>query len=395
MTSWQRCCAYCPGNLARSKDPREHVCNVPKYASGTLKFSSLSGAVRNNQEREERLRGKPKKEREMRFSSCYDNFAIAKKFHTENLQHQPLPDKVDDNVFANFRRAKSSGSLSSCKRNHDKSPCTKQHSEIVTHYPRCLYGPELGCKKPSTYMDLAICWDAPINPDYEPHRPVHIDGSDGGSAPAIFTLVQRGSNIHDNEYLRSTRVDKAKNKQEIPRQCYSSCRCCENRKSEVPQYNSGEKELAKLEERSEHDLCKKMNDLQVTGNDCLLEDIDKTNTGIRARPQHADFLRHCAACNFNAQKSLKKNRRRLIQSASKSQRAQNSRNGLPNSVNVPRPRTPYAKRSFCIDTLTPPFSIVKGCRDADYPEHWRLMSVYQQSYRNPYKQQRMMLNYNH
>ena len=52
---------------------------------------------------------------------------------------------------------------------------------------------------------------------------------------------------------------------------------------------------------------------------------------------------------------------------------------------VPRPRTPFARRSFCIDTLAPPFSVMHGCRGADYPEHWRLMSVYQQSYKNPYR----------
>jgi len=62
------------------------------------------------------------------------------------------------------------------------------------------------------------------------------------------------------------------------------------------------------------------------------------------------------------------------------------RNGLPPmKMTVPRPRTPFARRTFCIDTLAPPFSVVNGCRDADYPEHWRLMSVYQQSYKNPQK----------
>jgi len=62
------------------------------------------------------------------------------------------------------------------------------------------------------------------------------------------------------------------------------------------------------------------------------------------------------------------------------------RNGLPPmKMTVPRPRTPFARRTFCIDTLAPPFSVVNGCRDTDYPEHWRLMSVYQQSYKNPQK----------
>lgn len=56
---------------------------------------------------------------------------------------------------------------------------------------------------------------------------------------------------------------------------------------------------------------------------------------------------------------------------------------LPKQVDVPRPKTPFARRSFSIETLAPPFSIVNGCRDTDYPEHRRLMTVYQQSYKNP------------
>jgi hypothetical protein len=32
-------------------------------------------------------------------ASCIERFATAKKFHAENLQHQPLPDRVDDAIF--------------------------------------------------------------------------------------------------------------------------------------------------------------------------------------------------------------------------------------------------------------------------------------------------------
>lgn len=39
-------------------------------------------------------------------------------------------------------------------------------------------------------MDLAICWETPVNPNYEPRKSIHIDGTDGGSAPAVFNLVQ-------------------------------------------------------------------------------------------------------------------------------------------------------------------------------------------------------------
>ena len=90
----------------------------------------------------------------------------------------------------------------------------------------------------------------------------------------------------------------------------------------------------------------------------------------------------------------KKQDSRLIQSAMCFAKNRNCRrNGLPTKFQVPRPKTPFARRSFCIDTLAPPFSVIQGCRDADYPEHWRLTSVYQQSYRNPRKQRGTILNY--
>lgn len=113
--------------------------------------------------------------------------------------------------------------------------------------------------------------------------------------------------------------------------------------------------------------------------------------GDEARGKRAQFMRHCIACDKNGSARKQNHRPRGIRSASCLQKQGCSviakkNNGLPNLTNrVPRPRTPYARRSFCIDTLTPPFSIVHGCRDADYPEHWRLTSVYQQSYRQPKK----------
>ncbi|KAF6199862.1 hypothetical protein GE061_006160 [Apolygus lucorum] len=50
-------------------------------------------------------------------------------------------------------------------------------------------------------------------------------------------------------------------------------------------------------------------------------------------------------------------------------------------LSVPKPRTPYAKRSYSINTLAPPFSLWPGTTGMDYPEHWRLASVYQHSYK--------------
>ncbi|XP_075232238.1 uncharacterized protein LOC142330677 [Lycorma delicatula] len=57
------------------------------------------------------------------------------------------------------------------------------------------------------------------------------------------------------------------------------------------------------------------------------------------------------------------------------------RSNKANNIQVPKPRTPYAKRSYSIGTLAPPFSLWPGTTGQDYPEHWRLASVYQHSYK--------------
>ncbi|ALC49596.1 CG3081, partial [Drosophila busckii] len=58
---------------------------------------------------------------------------------------------------------------------------------------------------------------------------------------------------------------------------------------------------------------------------------------------------------------------------------------------VPRPRQPYAKKNYDIDTLVPPFrSQGGGAGQGGYPEHWRLASVYQHAYK-PVEQRRRPL----
>jgi len=58
---------------------------------------------------------------------------------------------------------------------------------------------------------------------------------------------------------------------------------------------------------------------------------------------------------------------------------------------VPRPRQPYAKKNYDIETLVPPFqSQAGGAGQGGYPEHWRLASVYQHAYK-PIDQRRRPL----
>jgi hypothetical protein len=52
----------------------------------------------------------------------------------------------------------------------------------------------------------------------------------------------------------------------------------------------------------------------------------------------------------------------------------------PKVVYVPRPKQPYKKKNYLINSLAPPFSSWTG-RGDEFPNHLRLTSIYQQAYR--------------
>lgn len=62
------------------------------------------------------------------------------------------------------------------------------------------------------------------------------------------------------------------------------------------------------------------------------------------------------------------------------------------AVCVPKPRHPYAKRDYVIDTLAPPFACWRGgAGQGGYPEHNRLASVYQHAYKPIEQRKRPLL----
>ncbi|CAD6216463.1 GSCOCG00004625001-RA-CDS [Cotesia congregata] len=385
----KKCCLHCPGTWVSSQEREEHTCNLPTYIKGNLKVSSLNKYVVGEEERSERLRGCPKKPLPTGENSCYDRFAIAKKFHAENLQHQPLPDKVNDSVFknVNVRKVEEYSLKSEDKLNNNERRRLPRSRSCHKLQAGLQYAPALGCKTPTTNMDLAICWEAPIDPCYEPPRPTHIDGSEGGPAPAIFTLVQRenGQDVaHKSPMERfEAKFSNVKSRCQCNRIKNHNCRednethCggCQNN-AQQPLNNQQSPEL----NSKDRDLCDNFQSVHISQDHRMV----KSGCDFKARRQPV-HLRNCSPCHCRGDRT-KRPRSRSIHSAPVYQGNRNfKRNGLPNKLTVPRPRTPYAKRDFCIDTLTPPFSIVEGTRDSEYPEHWRLTSVYQQSYKNPKK----------
>ncbi|XP_029176924.1 uncharacterized protein LOC114945013 [Nylanderia fulva] len=357
------CCRARKSIVRRSNDDLRRTC----------RSESISGKSKSPSNSKKHAPGCPRKifeeEKQYEIASCADKFALAKRLHAENLQHQPLPDRVDDSIFRKGCRPCSAD----CER--DAECQVRDNVDVAMleakDYP---FVPALGCKKPKTRMDLAICWETPMDPVYEPRRPTHIDGSEGGLAPAIFALIQHTPAPKNRELL--VRGEGQKSEQ---------CGNC-TKHQEAQQKNL-------------HQNCCCYDCTCNEGRDKL------SRSGKLARSSSVPRIteRKCAACRGESEAEAERRKRsqedpRLIRSAvgfalGLEQRCRAAtgedgarRNGLPPArTTVPRPRTPFARRAFCIDTLTPPFSVVNGCRDADYPEHWRLMSVYQQSYRNPQK----------
>lgn len=368
----KKCCAQCPGVIDLPKCERTHECCLPKYVSGNLMISSFKNETmtdrryKNRKKREiiglEKIdRGPP---------TCHDRFAIARKLHADNLKHQPLPDKVNDDIMKNFKLKEQFRLpyLNERYRNKKRGNGCCNNLRTECHCADAV----LGYKKPETKMDLAICWQTPVDPIYEPSRPTHIDGSEGGAAPAIFELVQ-GTPKSRRDHLRSNDFNIKHNNNNKYRETYETT----NLAKEVQDDDDGERYDDSKQNRNscKQHHCKCMDSMN----------IQKSISRERSRSQ-------CSVSNSGV--VIRENKEtydpRLIKSAvgitlGTETNDNNASRRLPLKIDVPRPRTPFAKRSFSIETLSPPFSIVNGSRDTDYPEHWRLMTVYQQSYKNPRK----------
>ncbi|XP_011635338.1 uncharacterized protein LOC105425988 isoform X2 [Pogonomyrmex barbatus] len=351
MESHERCARCCAKSIVRKSDDPHEGCRF-EYASEKSKTTSprkhVLGCLKFRRSSEE----EPRKN-----EICIDKFALAKRLHAENLQHQPLPDRVDDSIFKRDCCACSTSCERDARWNQDRANIRKKVEDR-------LFGPALGCKKPETRMDLAICWETPIDPVYEPRRSTHIDGSEGGSAPAIFALIQHTPMPRKRDLLsrRGEQDGCGCAKQDETEKDSKRNQCCDRSCNEP----HGERRCEKPSRSNSVP--------RITERKCAACRDDEPDAEFERRRRDPRLIRSAVGLALGLEEKCRKG-----DDAAR-------RNGLPPMrMTVPRPRTPFARRTFCIDTLAPPFSVVNGCRDADYPEHWRLMSVYQQSYRNPQK----------
>ncbi|KDR08906.1 hypothetical protein L798_00560, partial [Zootermopsis nevadensis] len=274
-------------------------------------------------------------------ASAYSNFQIAKQLHRENLQHKPLPDTVDDPLY----RALQVNRVQHPGKSLNVGP------PRVSAVGYRGYGASGPTGRVSD-MHLAICWDLkPLKEEDEPRPSPHIDGSNGSAAPAVFALVHQPPPDHGTKEGCGTKEH------------------CDT------------KEGCGTPEGCDTPPDKRENVFTVIPKNAWVETKENSSPNVGTRP--------CVACELK-QPSPQYRPRSEYKMAFKAGKPNNSMNSIVNTrpqttaakrMHVPKPRVPFAKRSYSIDTLMPPFSLWPGHTEQCYPEHWRLASVYQHAYK--------------
>lgn len=303
-------------------------------------------------------------------------------------------------------------------------------------------------------MDLAIGWDyRPADPRDEPKPPPHIDGSNGSAAPAVFTLVKtpktaenentgRSAGIFSNTLGQEGFFDKDimhRKKQYFSTllndKTDSKCRC----RNSAPAHLTRNRDNGQVRSTSTPNLS---NIAQASSqsdrpDSILVCNYSKEHYHYRPVSHHHHHHHH------NEPKLGDKNARVKEYLCGKSKPVKIHRMceqnlshtinrpeikpkpkcpfkaGIPNSnsagtctsfdsgcststttaseytsktIKIPKPKDPYAKKNYVIDTLAPPFACWKGgAGQGGYPEHWRLSSVYQQAYKPIEQRKRPLL----
>lgn len=270
-------------------------------------------------------------------------------------------------------------------------------------------------------MDLAICWDyRPLNPNDEPKRPKHIDGSNGSAAPAVFTLVKtprspiqqqietaRSGGVFSNTHGESSFFDRDVVRQHQYFQKKNAvCRCGNsaishpNAKEDI--YCSSKIKNYENDVKM-HKRCKSSPNLsslanpsresynESVGKKCYHNDghtclsqkkpISKHNKHHhhqRRSFEECEHNRNQRICQMPNQESTeipqknvgykqalkagipKSNSSGTCTSFDSGCSSMTSTNISIPKVNIPKPRNPYSKKDYTISTLVPPFACWKG-----------------------------------
>lgn len=264
-------------------------------------------------------------------------------------------------------------------------------------------------------IDLAICWDMrPEDPTDEPKRPTHIDGSNGSAAPAVFTMVKSPKDNTPQQSRRSS----------VPcdgiHGCGTPVPSCdkmtalekiEYARGYTPQQRTIKNRPITCQEQRRKSASTDSLYVNMTKNRKLSQDTLNTQSTpptVLLKRQHMhkstpnlSVDNSCSSnCSQNGFKKLvsRECHKELVAPLQLDVRPRSEykmafKAGVPRrqdsvnssstktTVKVPKQREPYAKRNYEINSLSPPFSMWKGTSVHSYPEHWRLASVYQHSYK--------------
>ncbi|CAH1111525.1 unnamed protein product [Psylliodes chrysocephalus] len=242
-----------------------------------------------------------------------------------------------------------------------------------------------------TPMDLAICWDlTPENPKDEPEKIKHLDGSNGSAAPAVFSLVhtpkeeeieQKCDGIHacgplfdhsekgneEKEYLFH------RTKNTPPKSIHSS-------------NSSDSKKRIKSAVDDKFSVCSKASDISIKSRAKSAYNINELNAGSHSSKDNnnnIDEKIHQSTPNLS-ECSLEKHCKKYNKICNKFCVACEMK-GI--SLTDKRPKSVY-KMAF--KAGVPQQQKTKKKRE-DYPEHWRLATVYQHSYKPMYARKRPLM----
>lgn len=302
-------------------------------------------------------------------------------------------------------------------------------------------------------MDLAICWDfRPLDPRDEPKPPVHIDGSNGSAAPAVFTVVKtprtmndepaatgRSGGVFSNTIGEEGFFDKdimmrTKNyfSTRLEKNTDRTCRCDSQRDSN----NQRNTQLTTRSKSSPNvSVIAQASDTSLPNENILVCNYNREHYHYRPESlrhhhhhHHHEKMKQKTPKHQKCEKSKSTNRlceQNLIamnqsnhpkhtkpeyKCAFKAGVPKSNSSGVCSSfdscvsstttasefttktIKIPKPRNPYAKKNYVIDTLAPPFACWKGgAGQGGYPEHWRLASVYQHAYKPVEQRKRPLL----
>lgn len=407
-----------------SKNVNKH--EVQSFCKAHQDMAKENYSLENNNE---------KKQKNSPTIAAIRNFQLAKKLHRENLEHFPLPDTIAHKKYMQLQMQQSDHDPGLALKNENYATgigwkgypgygptrCTK----LKVYRPKtCGHSEKHEIKfdgRPTsvtsfdrkwrfirahkvTPIELAICWDlSPENPKDEPKRTKHLDGSNGSLAPAVFSLVHTPKDEDTSRKSSISTHESGPVFEKLPLQNPDDKEFVLDQ-SKTPYIRRTSKETIKSNDskkrsKSAYNLNNNLETADEETLSCIHCNIHQSTPNLSDRSEKKQkYSRMCMACKM---KNVSIKDRRLREKHNEYKIALKA--GVPHvsrirfnnrndryKLTVPKQKNPYSPKNYAINSLAPPFSLQKDKRQ-DYPEHWRLATVYQHSYKPIHTRKRPLL----